>query len=33
MGGTELAVTALPPVSASLLVVHAGDAIFADGFD
>ncbi len=33
MAGTGLALAALPPVSASLLVVHAGDAIFADGFD
>ncbi len=33
MGGTGLALADLPPVSASLLVVHAGDAIFADGFD
>ena len=33
LGGTGLALADLPPVSASLLVVHAGDAIFGDGFD
>ncbi len=33
ISGTGLALAALPPMSANLLVVEGGDAIFADGFD
>ena len=33
MAGTTLTLSALPPMSANLLVIEGGDAIFADGFD
>ncbi|HKE46503.1 MAG TPA: glycoside hydrolase family 44 protein [Rhodanobacteraceae bacterium] len=33
IAGTSLTLSALPAMSASLLVIEAGDGIFADGFD
>lgn len=33
MAGTTLALSGLPPISANMLVIEAGDSIFADGFE
>ncbi|HJT98199.1 MAG TPA: glycoside hydrolase family 44 protein, partial [Rhodanobacteraceae bacterium] len=33
IAGASLTVSALPPISASLLVIEGGDAIFGNGFD